>query len=452
MNSIDVINMGLRNMLRRKTRTILTILGVIIGTSSIVIMLSLGIGMNENFKKEIERMGSLNIINIDANYISPDMGIGGTGDQKDVKLDDKALAKINKIDGVDAVTPIMYSYWKFGLGKLVASFSVIGIDSKVMEKFDFKIGEGRLLDENDKNSLVFGCYLQDWFYNPKSNYYYGGSMEKPDLISDKIIMTMNMEYGEKSRGNPRDGNRKPAPEYKVKGVGILMQSNNEKDYNAYMDITHLKKMMEESEKAQGKQQGGFYYYSQPTKDSYQNAMVKVKDIKNVKKVQEKIKEMGFGTFSLTDILESMQKASAGIQAVLGGIGAVSLLVAAIGIANTMIMSIYERTREIGVMKVLGAGLGDIKRLFLFEAGLIGFAGGIVGIGFSLLISLLLNSAGISLFMNFFGYMEEGTKISIIPLWLVVSAIAFATIIGLISGYYPARRAMKLSALEAIKTE
>ena len=451
MNSIDVIDMGLRNMWRRKTRTILTVLGVIIGTSSIVIMLSLGIGMNENFKKEIERMGSLNIINVDANYIAPDIGMGGN-QNTDIKLDDKTLARIKAINGVEAVTPLMYSYWKFGLGKLVASFSVIGIDITVMENFDFIIEEGRLINESDKAALVFGTYLSDWFYNPKANYYYGGPMEKPNLLSDKIIMTMNMEYGEKRRGVSQSGNTKKPPEYKVKGVGILKQSNNEKDYNAYMDINHLKKMIEESEKVQGRNNRGFEMYPQVSKDSYQNAMVKVKDIKNVKKIQEQIKEMGFGTFSLTDILESMQKASAGIQAVLGGIGAVSLLVAAIGIANTMIMSIYERTREIGVMKVLGAELSDIKRLFLFEAGLIGLVGGIVGIAFSILVSFILNSAGISLFINIFGYMEEGSKISIIPLWLILTSIIFATLIGIISGFYPARRAMKLSALEAIRTE
>lgn len=452
MNSMDIINMGLRNMLRRKTRTILTVLGVIIGTSSIVIMLSLGIGMNENFKREIERMGSLNIINIDANYIPPDMNVGGGINKEEVKLDDKSLARINAIEGVDAVTPIMYSYWKFGVGKLVGSFSVIGIDSAVMEKFDFNVEEGRLLNENDKAALVFGSYLPGWFWNPKANYYYGAPMEQPNLISDKIIMTMNMDYGEKRSGGSRSSGNKPAPEYKVKGVGILKQSNNDKDYNAYMDIVHLKKMVEESNKAQGRQ-GGFDFYPQTTsKDSYQNAMVKVKNIKNVKKIQEQIKEMGFGTYSLTDILESMQKASAGIQAVLGGIGAVSLLVAAIGIANTMIMSIYERTREIGVMKVLGAELSDIKRLFLFEAGLIGLSGGIIGIIFSLLISFLLNNAGLTLFINMFGYMEPGSKISIIPLWLILSSIVFATIIGIVSGYYPARRAMKLSALEAIRTE
>ncbi|MGI5998421.1 MAG: ABC transporter permease [Lutispora sp.] len=449
MNSVDVISMGLRNMWRRKTRTILTVLGVIIGTSSIVIMLSLGIAMNENFRREIERMGSLNIININTHYIPPEAQ--GGGPTKEVKLDDKALAQINAIEGVEAVTPVMYTYWKFGAGKLVGHVSVIGIDTKVMEKFDFEVEEGRLLNESDTNALVFGAYIPHMFYNPKSNYYYGGSQDNVNLMSEKLIMTMNMEYGERRRRGQTGTNTEPLPEYKVKGVGILKQSDGESDYNAYMNINHLKKLQEESERARSRSSRGWNPYQDTSRDSYQNAMVKVKDINDVQKVQEKIMEMGFGAFSLTDILESMQKTAAGIQAILGGIGAVSLLVAALGITNTMIMSIYERTREIGVMKVLGAELGSIRRLFLFEAGLIGFAGGILGIGFSLLISFILNNVGIS-FMNFFGPMGEGSKISVIPVWLMAASIVFATLIGLISGYHPARRAMKLSALEAIKTE
>lgn len=140
-----------------------------------------------------------------------------------------------------------------------------------------------------------------------------------------------------------------------------------------------------------------------------------------------------------------------MQAVLGGIGAVSLLVAAIGITNTMVMSIYERTKEIGVMKVIGASLRDIKRLFLFESAIIGLLGGIIGVIFSEILSFLINKFGGN-FLDFLGPGGEGTKISIIPLWLVLASMAFSALIGVISGYYPAKRAMNLSALEAIRTE
>ena len=140
-----------------------------------------------------------------------------------------------------------------------------------------------------------------------------------------------------------------------------------------------------------------------------------------------------------------------IQAVLGGIGAVSLLVAAIGIANTMMMSIYERTKEIGVMKVIGCDMGNIGGMFLMEAGYIGFFGGIAGIGFSYLISFIINTAA-SGGGDVLGLGGGTGNISRIPLWLALLSVGFAILIGMISGFLPARRAMQLSPLAAIKNE
>ena len=153
------------------------------------------------------------------------------------------------------------------------------------------------------------------------------------------------------------------------------------------------------------------------------------------------------------MLDEVQKTMGMIQGILGGIGAISLLVAAIGIANTMIMSVYERTREIGVMKVIGASFKDIRSMFLIEAGMIGFAGGVFGVALSYLISLMMNTvlqpvlAGIM--SDFIG---GGSTISVIPFWVALGALGFATLIGLLSGYAPAKRAMKLSALEGLKNE
>ena len=161
-------------------------------------------------------------------------------------------------------------------------------------------------------------------------------------------------------------------------------------------------------------------------------------------MQETIKAMGFQAYSLTDMIESVKKQSRTMQGILGGIGAVSLFVAAIGITNTMIMSIYERTREIGVIKVLGADIKDIKKMFLIEAGLIGFIGGIIGLLLSYSISLILNKVG--------SHLTGGSNISVIPIYLALGSVIFASIVGIISGYSPARRAMNLSALEAIRSE
>lgn len=448
MNSRDLLAFGFGNLWRRKTKTILTILGVVIGTTAIVIMISLGIGMNENFKRELENMGSLNIIDVNMPYRGPGMYERG-GPMKNVKLDDKALAEFRKLQGVDAVTPIVQEYMRFAVGKYVTDVSVIGMDTSVMEKFDFKIEKGRNLRPGDTTAVVFGCNLPTMFYNSKSRNFYGmGSANPVNVVTDKLLLTMNHQYGERRQSSSgSDENSKPLKVYKVKGVGVLLQSNDEKDYNAYMDIKQLGKIISEGRKSQRQQGMGDYSSGQ----GYQQAKIKVKDIQDVQRIQQQIKDMGYECFSLSDILKSMQETALGIQALLGGIGAISLLVAALGITNTMIMSIYERTREIGVMKVLGANLSDIRKLFLFEAGMIGFLGGLLGIAFSYAISYLLNYAGLS-FINFMGPTGDGSKLSVIPLWLSAAAVAFAAIVGLISGFYPARRAMRLSALEAIKTE
>lgn len=218
-----------------------------------------------------------------------------------------------------------------------------------------------------------------------------------------------------------------------------------------MDIDQLTKIQEDVARKKNRNNGDNNDRRNRDEDEnkYESVKVKVDDMKNVKAVQDQIKELGLEAWSLSDILENMKQTSAGIQAVLGGIGAVSLFVAALGITNTMIMSIYERTREIGVMKVLGAELKDIKRLFLFEAGLIGLLGGMIGIGLSLGISKLINNVGFN-FMN--GGYGDASSISVIPLWLVGMSLVFSIFVGVISGYYPARRAMRLSALEAIRTD
>ena len=142
--------------------------------------------------------------------------------------------------------------------------------------------------------------------------------------------------------------------------------------------------------------------------------------------------------------------------ILGSLGGISLLVAAMGITNTMIMSIYERTREIGIMKVLGCVVGDIRTVFLLEAGLIGLGGGAIGVLLSYAISFVLNMLGSGGLGSLLGGMYYGggdaTRISVIPIWLVGLALVFSTLIGLISGFSPANRAVKISALEAIKHE
>ena len=170
--------------------------------------------------------------------------------------------------------------------------------------------------------------------------------------------------------------------------------------------------------------------------------------KPVEEVQKKLTDMGFQASSNADWMKQSEQQSSMIQAVLGGIGAVSLFVAAIGIANTMMMSIYERTKEIGIIKVLGCDMKVIRNMFLLESGFIGFMGGVVGLAFSEAVSFAINHL-----LNI-GQSMTGMSgnISRIPLWLAAASLAFAVFIGMAAGFFPALRAMKLSPLAAIRNE
>ena len=453
MSSVDLIRMGIKSLWRRKLRTFLTILGVIIGTSSIIVMLSLGFGMSEAFKQQISQMGSLNIITINQGYYDRYNPSPSTGGKKQEALDDKAVLKFKAIEGVNAVTPVVETYVKVIDGKYSGYVSLRGIDPNTMEDFDYKLADGRLLKSGDEMNIVFGGGVKRMFYNENQNNRYGPYKEPNiDVMKDKLVMTFDMSYGQKNRGPQIPGGNEKKPNYKlykIKSVGLLQEGDWEKDYYAFMPLEQVQKLVQEKNKAEGNRMTP---QERNRQKGYQTVLVKVNDINKVQEVQTKIKDMGYNAYSLSDDLESMKKTSNIIQAVLGGIGAVSLLVAAIGITNTMVMSIYERTKEIGVMKVIGASLRDIKRLFLFEAGMIGLLGGIIGIALSEVLSLIINKLGANFGNYMIGGMGGETHISIIPIWLIFAAMGFTTIVGLVSGFYPAKRAMNLSALEAIRTE
>ena len=178
---------------------------------------------------------------------------------------------------------------------------------------------------------------------------------------------------------------------------------------------------------------------------YSQALVRVDDIQQADSVAAAIRQMGYNAETNAEFMKSMKSQLAIIQAVLGGIGAVSLLVAAIGIANTMMMSIYERTKEIGVIKVLGCSLKNIRQMFLLEAAFIGLMGGAAGCVLSFAVSTVINA--LTATKNIMGV---GGGISFIPPWLVLAAVGFSMLVGMGAGYIPALRAMRLSPLAAIQ--
>lgn len=453
MKIFDIIRMALKNLFRSKVRTTLTILGIVIGTTAIIIMLSLGIAMNVSYQEQMSKMGSMNAITVYPNW---EQVQSKRGEWVEPKVSQKVLDQIKQIPNVTAVTPFYQTTVKMSIDKYLGYVTLVGIEPSAMEALEYKVSEGRLLNDDDTLQIVFGFNVKDQFYNPKSrtrSYWGFGGMSNEeknfDFLKDKIQMSFDMSYGEKYPG--MQPSKKPKL-YKVEGVGILQDGSWETAYQAYMNIDQLIKLDQEYKDSQKTPEEKKKDRKKKDEEiGYQEARVIVNEIKNVLEVQEQIKALGVNAYSMAESLEQANKTQGVMQGVLGGIGAISLLVAAIGIANTMIMAIYERTREIGIMKVIGARLKDIKRLFLYEASMIGLIGGIIGIGFSYGISYLLNTVGVQ-FLGGMGMGMGDTKLSIIPLWLVALGMVFSAVIGLVSGFFPARKATKLSALTAIHTE
>ena len=450
MKISDLITMCVQNLLRRKVRTLLTVVGVVVGTCAIVVMISIGVGMQASTDAMLASMGDLTLIEI-YNY-----GSGG-GSNTQAKLDDETLKQISQMDGVVVVTPFYQAYdinasifagkgdrYEMSLSNVVGIYpealSSLGIElvdgngfpTENLKPYGIVFGEKAAYAFRDNKKKPGYNYVDSW---PDAN----GNVKDPfvDLKKDKLRI--------------QTGSNDEDKETKVYTYDLTYYGRMKEDYNkgyetsqgAYMDIDDLKQIRNDYYKANN--------MKLPEDTGYQNAKVKVTDIGKVSEVQKAIEDMGFSTWSLDSIREPMEEQAKQQQLILGGLGAISLFVAALGIANTMIMSIYERTREIGVMKVLGCFVGNIRTIFLMEAGAIGFMGGVIGIILSYMISFAMNTFGFSMSgSDMSSY--YGTDVSIIPPWLVALGLIFATCIGLISGFYPANRAVKISALEAIKTD
>ena len=188
---------------------------------------------------------------------------------------------------------------------------------------------------------------------------------------------------------------------------------------------------------------------QKNRDMYNQITIQTSDVSYTKSICQTLRDQGYNVYSIAESLEGVEDSMLVFQLALGGIGAITLLVAAIGIINTLVMSIYERTKEIAIMKVLGATFTDIRLLFLAEAGMIGFFGGVLGLGFSYTLSFIINQLSGDYMGNYMGT-GEALHISLIPWWLALFAIAFSIMIGLLAGGYPANRAVNLSPIEAMR--
>ncbi|MGN1143447.1 MAG: ABC transporter permease, partial [Anaerovoracaceae bacterium] len=344
---------------------------------------------------------------------------------------------------------------------------IVGMDTEAMEAMGYELLDGKVPGKT-AGEVLAGQYLAYNFYDsllPEGRNYVdrwvgydeqGNELPPDDPFFDPMKTPITLEV------DMSDGTTEKKYRTELKVTGITKEDYGkgwETSEGLMMSVDSMKALMSKI-----KEVSGAVPSPKDNKITYSTILVKASDISLVSEVESSIKGLGYNTYSMESMRESMEESARQVQLMLGGLGAISLFVAAIGITNTMIMSISERTREIGIMKALGCYVRDIRLLFLMEAGAIGLMGGIIGCVISLLLSVIINLFA----MGAMGSMDGGisgemilqalmggegiSRVSVIPLQLMAFAIVFSVFVGLVSGYYPANKAVKIPALEAIKHE
>lgn len=444
----DYISTAFKNLKRRKTRTFLTAFAVSIGTMLIILMVSLGVGVQKIVIDALKANTPGTSITVSPYKVDENAKISSDLDDEEsleafkpkFKFIDKStietIKALPKVDEISVMSKVAKANIEInGVTKKTSSLLGIDLDYSIFQKS--QIDTVRLKEKNNSlNPIAFGRNLEK---SDVATVLVGEKfLEKMGIkdfnsVIDKeltISLPLNEDMGVKNTSNQN---------FKFKIVGII---NIKFDFGDKIVIP-----IKEAYKIQSYFTAEKDYESTKGPDTIE---VNVKDIVDVAPTSDAISNMGYGATSIQSMIKGIKSIFSIIQAVLSVIGIIIIFVASIGVINTMTMSIYERTRSIGIMKAIGASSKDIKLLFITESGAIGFLGGILGLFFSFVntkiikiaLDIYLKSKGVKDIPNFFST----------PLWLILITIGFAILISVLAGLYPASKASKLDPVESLRYE
>ncbi len=414
----EIFKIAVRNLKRRAVRSILTIIGISIGIASIILFVSIGAGIKNIVIGSFGEVGNELIV-------TPSMDESGEAS----KLNMEDLRKIEKIKGVLVVSPRLQDFFYLEYRGAVEPCIVVGVDAVREKKMGVDMLKGRFLKKNEKFSAVLGFKRQN--ISKVIGIKKGGS-GKNDRNREKIIQ-INVRRHIKLKSFEEE------KEYRFKVVGILKEGGLAGqaffggDNVVVIPIETLRKISN-------------------SKEEISYIVVKLEDPRGADRVSREIEKItNANVISMKKLIESINKFFKIVQMIFFAIGSIALIVAGLGIMNTMLMSVLERTREIGILKAIGAKKRDIIKIFLAEAGIIGLIGGLIGVLFGFIISNLGN-----IVIKHFLSKSLGTAVAEIPAiiqtppWLFFFAILFSTVISMIFGLYPALRASSLDPVEALR--
>jgi len=475
MRPLDYIGIAFRNIWRQKLRSSLTIFAVVIGATSVTIMLALVTGAKGFFLSQVEANGTLQQV-----AISKDKGVtkyddaqhGNGGPCADcTKLTDALVTKIEGVPHVVAVTRVanqgIFEAISYNGNKLRAQ-QLTAYDSNGVKTNTMLAGR----DINDSDGVGVITITSD--YADK----FGFKNKYEQLIGKEVQLQTNGYYSgigadvqppPQCNGpcdNNNQNNQKPTV-LTAKVVGIADTSSSDKTIRVsltWIKGMELNRRYESTKADQLAQEAACKNVRgpcQPTQhmtlvtqdilaeNGYDSLIAKVDNSKNAKAAADAIKKFDVGAADASESVNQQLTIFNIIGLVLGGIGGIALFVAAIGVVNTMVMSILERTREIGVMRAVGAKRSTVRALFTFEAAMLGFLGGVVGVSIGFGLTRVAN-----VFVNR-QLASQGVKVHNIiglPLWLILAVVGIGTLIGTLAGLYPAAHAAKLDPVEALRYE
>ncbi len=451
MRLSDTLSLAVRNLRESRLRTALTSLGVAIGIASLVGMVSFGVAMQDQVLGNLLRSGVFDSITVTAAPRPGERGRrGSTVDraraavesvrQATLRLDDEALRKLAAIPGVkeaypDVRVPMEVSYGDVSEFTAATGVSMSSRGQGVFQSISFGTFFKNETDDACVISLEFARRLDQGA--PATLVGKEVSLAWAAASNPAAALMSGMPPGMNVQRNER----------KFRVVGIVERQAGPGPMGALFAavMIPLAKAREMGGADLSGPQGLLGQLSD--KRVYSTITVKVTRAQDTEAVEKKIKDMGFNAFSIADLLESQKKAFILLDLLLGLVGSIALTVASLGIVNTMVMSILERTREIGVMKAIGGGDDDVRRIFLIEASLIGVMGGGLGIALGWAVGRVIN-AGANYYLQTQGV--PAANLFLIPWWLIAGAMAFALVVSLAAGSFPAMRAARLDPIQALR--
>lgn len=440
----DGFRFALSNLWQQKVRSLLTTTGVVIGVGAVVLMVSGGIGLKRQILKQfdsVEAMSSMLVLPVKIDFGKMNFGPQELPDPK--PLTDQVIEDLRKLDGVRAVYPNIFVRLMMA-ADVPATFDRPAAVKKIWgEITGLPTGSGT---GSLREALVAGKVWEADGPRVVITVHAAKALgfEPPEAAVGKQLRFL-VEGGHDDEGAPQ-GTRAPEPPgpFIVVGVYDPEKFRGFAGGRVFLPIPQALRLRHVS----GQDRMGFR--GSLKKGEYGSLVIQVTSPDKVKDVAEAVKARGMGTLTPDELIGQINMVFLILEAFLGCLGGVGLLVAFVGIVNTMLMSILERTREIGIMKAVGARSRDIRRIFLVEAATIGLTGGVVGITLGWGVGKLLN-----FLIRWYLASKDGPKdvhVFLVSWPLAGAAMLFAILVSALAGAYPAMRAARLDPVRALRRE